>query len=189
MPPPDPRLLLDPKSAARRVVASLVSITLLAGLGVQAAFAFSTGRHQAHADALIHPTDPAVVARLKAHPLTPEPGAVLPAGAGGEFRFDYSGPLSVIRMFGLPQPTGDERYLVFVRDGGGWALAGAARPGPGGMAMVRFAGEPQADAIFEVIVTRAVDDADISPHGVPVLRWLDPEARANGVKPWPVNRR
>jgi hypothetical protein len=189
MPPPDPRLLLDPKSASRRVAAGLVSLTLLAALGVQAAFAFSTGRHRSAAAGLIHPTDPALAARLKAFPLTPEPGARLPAGAGGEFRFDYSRPLSVVRMFGLPQPPGDERYLVYVRDGGGWALAGATRPGPDGAATVRFAGEPQADAIFEVIVTRAVDDADISPHGDPVLRWLDPEARGHGVRPWEVNRR
>jgi hypothetical protein len=188
-PPPDPRALLDPKSAVRRVVAGLVSLTLLAALGVQAVFAFSAGRHRAEAANLLRPTDPAVAARLISRSLTPDPSARLPAGAGGELRFDPTGPLSVFRMYGLPQPPGDERYLIYVRDGGGSALAGAARPDRAGTAVVGFAGEPQPDAIYEVLVTRAVDDADSSPHGDPMLRWIDPEVRQFGVRPWVVTRR
>jgi len=189
MPPPDPRTLLDPKSAARRVAAGLLGLTLLAALGVQAAFAFNPGRHKAEEAALLHPTDAALAARLVTRRLVPEPGAQLPAGAGGELRYDPKGSLSVFRMYGMPQPPGDERYLVYVRDGGGSALAGAARPDRAGNVIVGFAGEPQPRGIFEVLVTRAIDDADSSPHGDPLLRWFAPEAGQSGIRPWEVTRR
>lgn len=187
--PPDPRTLLDPKSAARRVAAGLVTLTILAALAVQSIWAFNTARHRAETAALLHPDDPAVAARLVSRPLTVEPGADLPPGAGGEFRFDPAGPLSVFSLHGLPQPPGKERYLVYVRDGGGSALAGAARPSVDGTAVIGFAGEPQPANIFEVLVTRAVDDADSSPHGDPLMRWFDPEVRRRGGDPWFVYRR
>ena len=66
-----------------------------------------------------------------------------------------------------------ERYLVFLRNWAGWTLAGATRPGPDGVAQVRSAAEPRPPTIYEVVVTRAVDDATSIPHGQPVLQWFD----------------
>jgi hypothetical protein len=81
--------------------------------------------------------------------------------------------LSVVDLEGLDPVAGDERYLVFVRNWAGWTLAGATRPGPDGVAQVRSAAEPRPPTIYEVIVTRAVDDATSVPHGQPVLQWYD----------------
>jgi hypothetical protein len=187
--PPDPRILLDPKNASRRVAVWLVAVTLIAALAAQAAWAFDTGRREADAARLLDPSDPAIAARLVSHPLLPEPGADLPAGAGGEFRYDPEGELSLFILYGMPQPPRGERYLVYVRDGGGSALAGAAKPDVRGDAVVRFGAEPQPDAIFEVLITRAIDDADSSPHGEPLLRWFNPEVARFGLTPWQVARR
>jgi len=187
--PPDPStLLLDPKSASRRVAAWLIAVTLVAALAAQAAFAFDTSRREAEAAKLLDASDPAVAARLVSHPLVPEPGAELPAGAGGEFRYDPEGDLSLFILYGMPRPPADQRYLVYVRDGGGSALAGAARPDADGDVVVRFGAEPQPDGIFEVLVTRTIDDADSSPHGVPMMRWFDPEVARFGLTPWEVHR-
>jgi hypothetical protein len=69
--------------------------------------------------------------------------------------------------------AGDERYLVFLRNWAGWTLAGAARPDAAGGAQVRSAAEPRPPTIYEVVVTRGVDDATSVPHGQPVLHWYD----------------
>jgi hypothetical protein len=79
----------------------------------------------------------------------------------------------VVDLRGLEPAAGDERYLVFVRNWAGWTLAGAARPAPDGTAQVRSGAEPRPPTIYEVIVTRAVDDATSIPHGQPVLQWFD----------------
>jgi hypothetical protein len=81
--------------------------------------------------------------------------------------------LSVVGLRGLEPVTGDERYLVFLRNWAGWTLAGAARPLADGTAQVRSAAEPRPPTIYEVVVTRAVDDATSIPHGRPVLHWFD----------------
>ncbi|HKQ02425.1 MAG TPA: hypothetical protein VJ735_19060, partial [Actinomycetes bacterium] len=80
---------------------------------------------------------------------------------------------SVVELEGLDPVAGNERYLVFVRNWAGWTLAGATRPGTDGVAQVRSAAEPRPPTIYEVIVTRAVDDATSVPHGQPVLQWYD----------------
>jgi hypothetical protein len=38
---------------------------------------------------------------------------------------------------------------------------------------VRSAAEPRPATVYEVVVTRAVDDATSIPHGQPVLQWFD----------------
>jgi len=38
---------------------------------------------------------------------------------------------------------------------------------------VRSAAEPRSRTIYEVVVTRAVDDATSVPHGEPLLHWFD----------------
>jgi hypothetical protein len=81
--------------------------------------------------------------------------------------------LSVVDLRGLEPVAGDERYLVFLRNWAGWTLAGAARPEADGTAQVRSAAEPRPPTIYEVVVTRAVDDATSVPHGQPVLHWFD----------------
>ena len=80
-----------------------------------------------------------------------------------------------VRLFqaGAPEFVPGERYLVFVRNWAGWTLAGATTPGPDGTAQVRSAAEPRPATVYEVVVTRAVDDATSIPHGQPVLQWFD----------------
>jgi hypothetical protein len=79
----------------------------------------------------------------------------------------------VVELEGLDPVAGEERYLVFMRNWAGWTLAGAAQPGADGTAQVRSAAEPRPPTIYEVVVTRAVDDATSVPHGQPVLQWFD----------------
>jgi hypothetical protein len=105
-----------------------------------------------------------------------------PTGASGWLSYRPGTWLSVIDLRGLDPVTGDERYLVFLRNWAGWTLAGAARPGPDGTAQVRSGAEPRSVTIYEVVVTRAVDDATSVPHGQPLLHWFDasiapPDAR------------
>jgi hypothetical protein len=100
-------------------------------------------------------------------------GAPGVAGASGRFSYRPGTWLSVVDLRGLDPVVGDERYLVFLRNWAGWTLAGAARPGPDGTAQVRSAAEPRPQTIYEVVVTRAVDDATSVPHGQPVLHWFD----------------
>jgi hypothetical protein len=106
---------------------------------------------------------------------TPDPTAATPdpTGAGGRFSYRPGTWLSVVDLRGLDPVAGDERYLVFLRNWAGWTLAGAARPGPDGGAQVRSGAEPRPPTIYEVVVTRAVDDATSIPHGQPVLQWFD----------------
>jgi hypothetical protein len=109
-----------------------------------------------------------------------QPGGVLGGvhnpggnGAGGRFSHRPGTWLSVVELEGLDPVAGDERYLVFLRNWAGWTLAGAARPGSDGTAQVRSGAEPRPATVYEVVVTRAVDDATSIPHGQPVLQWFD----------------
>jgi hypothetical protein len=94
-------------------------------------------------------------------------------GASGRLSYRPGTWLSVVDLEGLDPVAGDERYLVFLRNWAGWTLAGATSPGPDGSAQVRSAAEPRPPTIYEVVVTRAVDDATSIPHGQPVLQWFD----------------
>jgi hypothetical protein len=107
-------------------------------------------------------------------------GSPPPGSAGGavhsprgELSYRPGTWLSVVELEGLEPVAGDERYLVFLRNWAGWTLAGAARPGADGTAQVRSAAEPRPPTIYEVVVTRGVDDATSVPHGRPVLQWFD----------------
>jgi hypothetical protein len=103
------------------------------------------------------------------------PGATGPGPTGAEGRLSYRPGtwLTVVDLEGLDPVAGDERYMVFLRNWAGWTLAGAARPDPDGAAQIRSAAEPRPLTIYEVVVTRAVDDATSVPHGRPVLHWFD----------------
>jgi hypothetical protein len=181
---------------ARRVLVVLL-VVAVAWLGFQATRAFDQDRHAAEAAAVLsapdrvsYPLPPApATATASGGQASPAPGdggaperegSPQPGGAGGAVhsppdpsgRFSYRPGtwLSVIDMEGL-EP--DERYLVFLRNWAGWTLAGSTSPRPDGTAQVRFAAEPRPPTIFEVIVTRAADDATSIPHGQPVLQWFD----------------
>jgi hypothetical protein len=115
---------------------------------------------------------------------SPQPGAAggavhSPGGSGttgspgGRLSYRPGTWLSVVELEGLDPVAGDERYLVFLRNWAGWTLAGAATPGADGTAQVRSAAEPRPPTIYEVVVTRGVDDATSVPHGQPVLQWFD----------------
>ena len=99
------------------------------------------------------------------------PGA--PGTPGGRLAYRPGTWLTVVELRALEPVAGDERYLVFLRNWAGWTLAGAARPDADGAAQVRSAAEPRPPTIYEVVVTRAVDDATSVPHGQPVLHWYD----------------
>jgi hypothetical protein len=144
----------------------LLAAALTVWLGVRAATAFDADHHRAEAGALLRAPD-LVTFDLPAFP------AGKAAGISGRFQHRPDGWLSVVTLRGLPPVAGDDRYLVFMRNWGGWALAGAVRPDARGEAEVRYAAEPRARTIYEVIVTRGVDDAANIPHGEPLLRWYD----------------
>ena len=175
---------------ARPVVAVLL-VLALGWLGFRAVQAFDQDRHAAEAAAVLSAPDRvsyqlAPVAPGQASPPPPDTGAPeregspQPGGApgavhspGGRLSYRPGTWLSVVDLEGLDPVAGNERYLVFVRNWAGWTLAGAARPGPDGVAQVRSAAEPRPPTIYEVVVTRAVDDATSIPHGQPVLQWFD----------------
>ena len=175
---------------ARPVVAVLL-VLALGWLGFRAVQAFDQDRHAAEAAAVLSAPDRvsyqlAPVAPGQASPPPPDTGAPeregspQPGGApgavhspGGRLSYRPGTWLSVVDLEGLDPVAGNERYLVFVRNWAGWTLAGAARPGPDGVGQVRSAAEPRPPTIYEVVVTRAVDDATSIPHGQPVLQWFD----------------
>ena len=149
-----------------RIGLVLLAAALTAWLGVRAAAAFDEGRHRAEASALLRAPD------LRSFDLPPFPAGEA-EGISGRFQHRPDGGVSVVTLQGLPPVAGDDHYLVFMRNWGGWALAGAVRPDAHGDAQVRFAAEPRARTVYEVIVTRGVDDAANIPHGEPLLRWYD----------------
>ena len=149
-----------------RLLLIVVLVVAVAWLGFQAVRAFDQDRHAREAAAVLSAPDTVT------HQL---PGGVLPGATGASGRFSHRPGtwLSVVDLEGLDPVTGDERYLVFVRNWAGWTLAGATTPGPDGTAQVRSAAEPRPATVYEVVVTRAVDDATSIPHGQPVLQWFD----------------
>jgi hypothetical protein len=154
-----------PATRAGRLTLAVLLVAAVALLAVRSARAFDTGRHRAHADAVAAAPD-AVTRRLP-----PVPGG--PPGAAGELQFRRSTWLSVVTLHGLPPVAGHDRYLVFLRNWSGWTLAAAATPDAAGRLRVSSAAEPRPVTIFEVVVTRGVDDATSVPHGSPVLHWYD----------------
>jgi hypothetical protein len=151
----------------RRLVLVLVPVVAVAWLGFRAVQAFDQDRHAAEAAAVLAAPDKV------SHELPPVQAAPPPGTPGGQFAYRPGTWLSVVNLRNLEPAAGDERYLVFVRNWAGWTLAGAARPAPDGTAQVRSGAEPRPPTIYEVIVTRAVDDATSIPHGQPVLQWFD----------------
>jgi hypothetical protein len=146
------------------VVALLV--VAVAWLGFRTVRAFDQDRHAAEAAAVLAAPDKVI------RPLPPVPGEP-DIGPTGRLAYRPGTWLSVVELRGLDPVAGDERYLVFLRNWAGWTLAGAARPAADGTAQVRSAAEPRPPTIYEVVVTRAVDDATSVPHGQPVLHWFD----------------
>jgi hypothetical protein len=146
---------------ARPVVAVLL-VLALGWLGFRAVQAFDQDRHAAAAAAVLAAPD-RVTYQLP--PVTNQ--------ASGQLTYRPSTWLSVVDLRGLEPVAGHERYLVFLRNWAGWTLAGAVRPGADGTAQVRSGAEPKPATIYEVVVTRAVDDATSVPHGQPVLHWFD----------------
>jgi hypothetical protein len=175
---------------ARPVVAVLL-VLALGWLGFRAVQAFDQDRHAAEAAAVLaapnrvsHQLPPVPPGQASPPPPatgaperegSPQPGGALGAvhNPGGRLSYRPGTWLSVVDLEGLDPVAGNERYLVFLRNWAGWTLAGATRPGPDGVAQVRSAAEPRPPTIYEVIVTRAVDDATSIPHGQPVLQWFD----------------
>jgi hypothetical protein len=181
-----------------RLVVVLLLVAAIAWLGFRAVRAFDTGRHTAAAaavltapDAVTYPLRPVPTAQGRGSPSPPDGGAPEREGsptpgsgdpavhsppgddAAGRFSYRPRTWLSVVDLEGLDPVAGDERYLVFLRNWAGWTLVGAARPGVDGTAQVRSAAEPRPRTVYEVVVTRAVDDATSVPHGQPVLQWFD----------------
>ena len=178
-----------------RLVVVVLLVVAVVWLGFRAARAFDQDRHAAEAAAVLSapdkvtyqlppaPSQPSPPPRNGGAPEregSPEPGGALGAvhspgatQASGRLAYRPGTWLSVVELRGLDPVGGDERYLVFLRNWAGWTLAGAARPGADGTAQVRSAAEPRPPTIYEVVVTRAVDDATSVPHGQPVLHWFD----------------
>jgi hypothetical protein len=152
-----------------RLVVILALVLAVAWLGFRAVRAVDQDRHAAEAAAVLAAPDKVT------YELPPVPGEPSRPDIGPSGRLAYRPGtwLSVVDLQGLEPVTGNERYLVFLRNWAGWTLAGAARPGPGGTAQVRSRAEPRPPTIYEVVVTAAVDDATSVPHGQPVLHWFD----------------
>ena len=160
---------MSPPTLRGARLALVLLLALAVGwLGLRAVRAFDQQRHAAEGAAVVAAPD-AVIRRLP-----PVPGRPQVAAAGGELRFRPDEWLTVIRLHGLAPVGGRERYLVFMRNYWGWVLAGAVHPDAAGDAELRSATEPRPPTIYEVVVTRGVDDATSVPHGEPVLHWYEP---------------
>jgi hypothetical protein len=151
-----------------RLTVVVALVVAVAWLGFRAVQAFDQDRHARDAAAVLAAPD-TVTHHL---PPVPAPARSVP-GASGRLSYRPGTWLSVVDLEGLDPVATDERYLVFLRNWAGWTLAGAARPGSDGSAQVRSAAEPRPPTVYEVVVTRAVDDATSIPHGRPVLQWFD----------------
>lgn len=154
---------------------------LVAFLGVRARYAFDQRRHAQAASAVLSAPD--VVTRTLSS--TPAGRA---EGISGALRFRPRGRLSVLTFHGLPPAAGQQRYLVFLQNYGGWLLAAAVRPDAHGDAEVRYAAEPRPATIYEVVVTRDVDDATSLPHGEPLLHWFSARNAPRGAVPFDLHR-
>jgi hypothetical protein len=152
-----------------RLVVAVLLVVAVGWLGFRTVRAFDQDRHTAEAAAVLAAPD-RVTYQLPPVPVEPSRPDF---GPHGQLSYRPGTWLSVVDLQGLEPGPGDEWYLVFLRNWAGWTLAGAARPGPDGTAQVRSAAEPRPPTIYEVVVTRAVDDATSVPHGQPVLHWFD----------------
>jgi hypothetical protein len=152
----------------RAALGVLALVALLAWLGVRGAQAFDQRRHAALAREVTTAPD-RVTRKLSAI------GAGKRAGmrVRGVLQYRPGTWLTVVSLQGLPPTTGHVRYLVFLHNWTGWSLAGAVAADRRGNAQVRFAAEPRPPTIFEVVVSRAADDASSDPHGTPLLYWFD----------------
>ncbi|HEV8164812.1 MAG TPA: hypothetical protein VGR74_10275 [Actinomycetota bacterium] len=158
-----------PARRGARLAPVLLLVVLAVGwLGLRAVGAFDQQRHLAQAAAVVATPDAVV------HRIPPVPGRPQVADAGGELAYRPGEWLTVIRLHGLTPVAGHERYLVFMRNYWGWVLAGAVHPDAAGDAELRSASEPRPPTIYEVVVTRGIDDATSVPHGEPVLHWYEP---------------
>jgi hypothetical protein len=158
-----------PARRGARLAPVLLLVVLAVGwLGLRAVRALDQQRHLTQAAAVVAAPD-AVVQRIP-----PVPGRPQVADAGGELAYRPGEWLTVIRLHGLTPVAGHERYLVFMRNYWGWVLAGAVHPDAAGDAELRSASEPRPPTIYEVVVTRGIDDATSVPHGEPVLHWYEP---------------
>jgi hypothetical protein len=152
-----------------RLALVLLLVVLAVGwLGLRAVRAFDQQRRLAQAAAMVAAPDVVV------HRIPPVPGRPRVADAGGELAYRPKEWLTVIRLHGLAPVAGHERYLVFMRNYWGWVLAGAVHPDAAGEDEMRSASETRPPTIYEVVVTRGVDDATSVPHGEPVLHWYEP---------------
>jgi hypothetical protein len=159
-----------PRAPARaRLAVAVLLVLAVAWLGFRTVRALDQDRHTAEAAAVLAAPDRVT------HDLPPFPAAPSRPDIGPSGRLAYRPGtwLGVVELRGLEPVAGNERYLVFLRNWAGWTLAGAARPGADGSAQVRSAAEPRPPTIYEVVVTRGVDDATSVPHGQPVLHWFD----------------
>ena len=147
---------------SRRLLLVVVLVVAVAWLGFRAVRAFDQDRHAAQAAAVVAAPDKVT------HQLPP-----VADQASGQLVYRPGTWLSVVDLRGLQPVAGHDQYLVFLRNWAGWTLAGTARPGADGTAQVRSGAEPRPPTIYEVVVTRAVDDATSVPHGQPVLHWFD----------------
>lgn len=188
------------RSATLRTgVVVVLALAAVVGLGARLRWALDTQRHLAAAAEITNPPNPEVAAQVVSYPLRPPQPLTLageprgeeagrreerPDGPRGALRYRMGRWLTVVDLANLPPVEGEERYLVFLRSMSGWVLAGATRPGTDGTAQVRFGADPRPEQVFEVLVTRDVDDADSVPHGTPVLHWVNPEVTRAGVTPW-----
>jgi len=168
----------QPTFRGARLALVLLLVLAVGWLGFRAVRAFDQDRHAAEAAAVV--AAPEVVV----HRLPPVPGRPQVAAAGGELRFRPDEWLTVVRLRGLAPVAGHERYLVFMRNYWGWVLAGAVHPDAAGDAELRSATEPRPPTIYEVVVTRGVDDATSVPHGEPVLHWYEPELAPRKAAPF-----
>ncbi|HZD01900.1 MAG TPA: hypothetical protein VFA46_17415 [Actinomycetes bacterium] len=170
------RTIASPR-LARAALGILVLVALLVWLGVRGAQAFDQRRHAA-----------------LAHQVTTAPDRVsrrlIPIGLGararahGLLQYRPGTWLTVVSLHGLPPASGHERYLVFLHNWTGWSLAGAVERDRLGGAQLRSAAEPRPPTIFEVLVTRAADNASSDPHGTPVLYWFDASLAPKGAVPF-----
>jgi hypothetical protein len=159
------------------LAAGVLILGLVAFLGVRARLAFDQRRHAQAAQAVLGAPD--VVTRQ-----LPPTRTGRAEGISGALRFLPRGRLSVLTFHGLPPTAGRERYLVFLQNYGGWLLAGAVRGDACGDAEVRYAADPRPATIYEVVVTRDVDDATSLPHGEPLLHWFGTGNAPRGAVPF-----
>jgi hypothetical protein len=167
-----------PARQGARLALVLLLALAVGWLGFRAVRAFDQDRHTAAAAAVFAAPD------AVAHDLPPVPGRPQVAAAGGQLRFRPDQWLTVVRLRGLAPVDGPDRYLVFMRNYWGWVLAGAVRPDAAGNAELRSATEPRSPTIYEVVVTRGVDDATSVPHGEPVLHWYDADIAPRKARPF-----